>query len=226
MIVSSYIRAQRLLRCVGGSVSAFAAVALLTGTLHATPVPANLGNGLDKLVNSHLAVTEAAKRGLTVHGAVKTADGKVYTDQATANMAALGITDDTGRVLVRVTLNGKATFSQTRKAMKAAAASFTVTAKDKTYRGVGIMNAYVDVADVAALCAGNRRFGGFHGIEAAGPQGEHRQGPGRCRSQGDRGRGADQARHRLRPGRHAAPRGPDQQVLQRRPPPRITRARA
>ena len=151
MIVSSYIRTQRLLRCVGGSVSALAAAALLTGTLHATPVPANLGNGLGKILESNLAVAEAAKSGRPLPRAVSASNGRTYVDAQTAHYATNALTDATGRLLVRVTLNGKTDFKTTRKAMKAAAGSLTITAKDKTYRGVGIMNAYVDEADVAAL---------------------------------------------------------------------------
>ena len=142
---------RRALRRATAALSAFASAALLTGTLRATPIPANLGNGLDKLVSSNLAVAEAAQKGTTLSTAVRTANGKVYADQATANLAALGITDSRDRVLVRVTLNGKTSFKDTSNAMKAAASSLTITAKDKTYRGVGIMNAYVDTADIAAL---------------------------------------------------------------------------
>ena len=138
----------------------------LLGTVssYAKPVPSNLGNGLDKLVASNLAVSAAsatsAKLGKAAGTALNSANfvtvnGKVYTDATTAAVATSAIQDDQGRVLVRVTLNGFATFKDTRKAMKAAAASLTITAKDKTYRGGGVMNAYVDVNDVPALAAAN-----------------------------------------------------------------------
>ena len=136
----------------------------LFGTVsgYAKPVPSNLGNGLDKLVANNLALAAAGststKLGAAAGTALNTGDsvtvnGKTYVDAATAAVATSAIQDAQGRVLVRVTLNGAATFKQTSKAMKAAASSLSITAKDKTYRGVGVMNAYVDVADVPALAS-------------------------------------------------------------------------
>ena len=140
----------------------------LLGTIsaHAKPVPSNLGNGLDKLVASNLVVSATnaksvkagAKLGAAIGIAVDqanfvTVNGKTYTDATVAAVATNAIQDAQGRVLVRVTLNGAASFKDTRKAMKAAASSLSVTAKDKTYRGVGVMNAYVDVDDVPALAS-------------------------------------------------------------------------
>ena len=151
MIPSRFIRTHRLLRNTAFAVSASAAAALLTGTLHATPIPANLGNGLGKLVESNIAVTSAKTSGASLASTV-TVNGKTYIDRAAANYAALAIApDEKGRLLVRVTLNGKASFKETRKAMKATASTLSITAVDKKYRGVGIMNAYVDVSEVPAL---------------------------------------------------------------------------
>ena len=148
---SRFAKHYRVLRGATMVLSACATAALLTGTLDATPIPANLGNGLDKLVNSNIAITNAKGSGLKFEGAVKGNDGQKYTDAETANLANLAIKNSDGRVLVRITLNGKATFNQTKKSMKAGVSSLTITSMDKNYRGIGIMNAYVDVADVPAL---------------------------------------------------------------------------
>ena len=151
MILSQFIRTHRLLRGAAATVSASVAAVLLTGTLSATPIPTNLGNGLDKVVASNLAITTARANGTLAEDSLVKAGGKKYIDQASADYGALAITDSQDRVLVRVTLNGKVTYKATHKAMKKAVASLSITAEDKTYRGVGVMNAYVDVADVPAL---------------------------------------------------------------------------
>ena len=77
--------------------------------------------------------------------------GHNYVDEITAAIASTAIIDPQDRVLVRITLNGRASFKDTRASMEATASSLTITAVDKTYRGVGVMNAYVNVDDVPAL---------------------------------------------------------------------------
>ncbi len=119
--------------------------------LQARPVPANLGNGLDKLVESNLAVSSAALSGVQLENLV-TANGKTYLDEATAAVATSSLSDDRGRLLVRVTLDGTAPFREARRAMEAAASSLTITAVDRSYKA-GVLNAYVDVADVPALAS-------------------------------------------------------------------------
>ncbi len=150
MIPTRFIRTHRVLRNTAFAVSASVAALLLTGSLQAKPIPSNLGNGLDKLVASNLAVSTAQASGTVLAGAVMV-NGQQYTDEATAKVANYAISDSTGRVLVRITLDGSSPFKNTKKAAKASASTLTVTAVDKTYRGVGVMNAYVGLADVPAL---------------------------------------------------------------------------
>ena len=153
MILSSFHRLHRLLRGSTAVLSACAATALLTGALQAKPIPSNLGNGLDKLVASHLAVTQAAAKGLSLRGSVKL-DGKTYTDETAAAIAQNSLSEEgTGRLLVRVTFNGSDTLDNTIVSMGKRAGSFAVTAKDTTYRGIGVINAYVDVSEVATLAS-------------------------------------------------------------------------
>lgn len=125
-----------------------ALAALNCETTQARPVPANLGNGLDKLVASDLAINNANGRQLP--GLVNF-NGKSYTDEATAMVAASSLGDAKGRLLVRITLNGKFNLKQTRANIIETIKSVTVTAVDTKYRGVGIMNAYVAVSDVPKL---------------------------------------------------------------------------
>jgi hypothetical protein len=127
-----------------------ALAAASSGTLHAVPVPANLGNGLDKLVKSERAINEAKTNGKNLPDAVEF-NGKKYTDEQVATFAKKSFIDEQGRELVRVTLDGRAKYEAARGNMLAAVPSLRITAEDKTYRGVGVLNAYVQVGEVAKL---------------------------------------------------------------------------
>ncbi len=151
MIPSRFIRTHRWLRQTSAVVSASATAVLLTGTLQAKPIPDKLGNGLDKLVASSLAVSQAASSGAKLAGAVTAANGQTYTDATTAAIATHSISDGQGRVLVRVNLNNDATFKEIKKAMKASASTLTITAVDKQYKGAGVLNAFIDASEVPAL---------------------------------------------------------------------------
>ena len=131
--------------------SACAVLALASGSLQAKPTPSNLGNGLDRLVQSQV---DMATKAAFVSGARETyaaEDGRTYTTRENAAMANLAIKDDTGRFLVRINPDGTLKIAQLRKLLKAGIGSFTATAVDKTYQGVGVMDAYVALEDMAAL---------------------------------------------------------------------------
>ncbi len=126
---------------------AFACTAAFIPTLLAKPVPANLGGGLDKLVESNLALKEAAAKGQAK--AVGQFDG--YATEEAASYAAAAVTDpESGRVMVDITLRGQSKFDKTL-ADVSKISSFTVTATDRQYRGVGIIEGWVSVDDVPAL---------------------------------------------------------------------------
>jgi hypothetical protein len=127
-----------------------ALAAASSGTLHAVPVPANLGNGLDKLVKSERDINDAKTSGKELPDAVEF-NGKKYTDAQVATFAKKSFIDEQGRELVRITLDGRAKYADARANMLAAASSLRITAEDKTYRGVGVLNAYVQVGEVAKL---------------------------------------------------------------------------
>jgi hypothetical protein len=120
--------------------------------LQAKPVPDNLGNGLDRLVASNVAIKEAAARG-TKLGTFASTNGKVYTTEENAGLAALALSDNQDRLLVRINPSGKKDIDAMIRAMTAKAPSLAVTAVDPTYRGVGVMNAYVSIDDVPALAS-------------------------------------------------------------------------
>ncbi len=148
---SSLTRFRRRLRLAAISVPTVVGLALLGGpSAHAKPIPSNLGNGLDKLVESNLAVVQATKLGRRLEGAV-TVNGKTYIDDTTAAVATNSLGDAAGRLLVRINLNSSVSFREARTAMEAKVPSLTITAVDEKYKGAGVMNAYVDVADVPTL---------------------------------------------------------------------------
>src|SRR2546423_9287493 len=118
--------------------------------LQAKPVPDNLGTGLDRLVASNVAIKEAAARGTKLQTFTSTT-GKVYTTEENAALAALALSDNQDRFLVRINPSGKQDIDAMIGAMTANVPSLTVIAVDKTYHGVGVMNAYGSIDDEPSL---------------------------------------------------------------------------
>ncbi|HEY1770428.1 MAG TPA: hypothetical protein VGG02_09250 [Chthoniobacterales bacterium] len=118
----------------------------LVASSQARPVPQNLAGGLGELVASNLAVKGGAQPAF---------DG--YTTRRAASYAGLAIRDQaTGRFLVDIfprSQNMKAPQLATLLASKFS--SFTLTALDKNYHGVGMVEGYVSLDDVPAV--GNMR---------------------------------------------------------------------
>ena len=131
-----------------------AGVALFAASVQAAaPVPLNLSGGLDKLVESSVALKNAKASGVKL-GTFQSAQGQKYTTQQAAAFASQTITDDAGRILVRVHFSGISAFKDAKKAIKAAAPSLTITAVDKSYKA-GVLNAYVNLDEVPALAQAN-----------------------------------------------------------------------
>jgi hypothetical protein len=143
-------------------------VSLTSSSLPATPVPQNLGNGLDKLVESNLILkgqlaapeikgAPAGSKPANVSAARKGAASKPvtfngYATQQAANYAAAAIADPlTNRFMVDIPLSGKVPFDQARAALSARFPSLQITATDAKYRGVGIIEGYISIDDVPAL---------------------------------------------------------------------------
>ncbi len=130
--------------------TACSALALASGTLRATPVPANLGNGLDRLVSSQLEVQAPAYTSGKLRS-FAAADGRAYSNHQAAVTADLAIKDSTGRFMVRVYGNGTLPFTALRKSLKATIPSFSAVASDPSFHGTGVMDAHVALEDMAAL---------------------------------------------------------------------------
>jgi hypothetical protein len=135
----SRVRSAVLLAC--------ASLAMFVAPLYAAaPVPKNLGNGLDKILASNVAV--AGLQGAT---RVAAAPYSGFTSAAAQGMDALAIKDSQGRYLVRINPDGAKPLKSLTSALPSQIASLEVTAVDERYRGVGVFNAWVAPQDVAAL---------------------------------------------------------------------------
>ena len=128
-----------------GKSSFIAGLLVSAGALQAAPpTPPNLGNGLDKLVQAKVPAYFLSD------------DAR---DQGNA-VEVNAIKDDQGRVLVRINPTGDlgpgrkpTTVNALRNSLSSMVPSLLVTAVDTSYRGVGVMDAFVDLADVPALAA-------------------------------------------------------------------------
>ncbi len=121
-----------------------AACLLLVATLQARPVPQNLAGGLDELVQSNLALKANGKTSGQFDG---------YATQQAANYADLAIQDEaTNRFLVDIhPLNERVNAGKLVAMIQKRFSSFTLTALDKTYRGVGVVEGFISLDDVPAL---------------------------------------------------------------------------
>ncbi|QBB69670.1 hypothetical protein ELE36_04365 [Pseudolysobacter antarcticus] len=135
----SRVRSSALLACA--SLAVFAAPVFA-----AQPVPQNLGNGLDKIVASNVAV--AGLKGAALQAA---APYQGFVTEQAQSMDALAIKDANGRYLVRVNPSPNKSAAALTSSLPSQIASLEVTAVDNSYRHVGVFNAWVAPADVAAL---------------------------------------------------------------------------
>jgi hypothetical protein len=135
---------------IGRALPVGALFALLASSVFATDVPQNLGNGLDKLVASNLALKAQAKGGRT--SAIAQFNG--YATEEAANTAAIAIADPaTNRFLVDIHPNGRVPFQQLKDTLTSKFSSLTITGTDTKYRGVGMIEGYISIDDVPALAS-------------------------------------------------------------------------
>ncbi len=144
----SFARINRIAR---NSALGLAALALAHNASARQDVPANLGNGLDRLVKSNAEIKEAQSTKTKITTYVGT-NGKSYTTSENAALGSLALSEkETGRLLVRINLDGSIKPEDARTALPLAVPSLQITALDPTYRGVGVLNALVSVDDVPDL---------------------------------------------------------------------------
>ena len=116
-------------------------------SLDARPIPQNLAGGLGTLVESNVA-TKANPNAALFNG---------YATPQAENYAQNALQDpETGRFLVDIhPLNKNVNAEQLVALLQKRFSSFTLTALDKKYRGVGVVEGYIALDDVPAL--GNMR---------------------------------------------------------------------
>jgi hypothetical protein len=113
----------------------------ITVSASARPVPQNLGNGLEKLVESNLLLNA---------GAPGTFGG--YATKQAANYASMALIDKTtGRYLVDIYLTGQVPLSTVSSSLSSRFPSLTIKQVDSSYRGVGAIEGDVSLNDVPAL---------------------------------------------------------------------------
>lgn len=126
---------------------------LAATSLQARPVPQNLAGGLGALVESNLALKPQA----STNGAQVSALYNGYATQRAADYAERAIKDpDTSRFLVDIfPTNSGVNAEKLVGMLQKRFPSFTLTALDKNYHGVGVVEGFISLDDVPAL--GNMR---------------------------------------------------------------------
>lgn len=125
------------------ALSALIALSLAGAPLFAaTPVPQNLGSGLEVLLESYLAPPE---------GNFTDAFDIRWNTEAAADYANLALRDADGDRFVVDILPDRKGVDALRAELEAALPSLDIFAVDKKYRGTGILEGYVAIEDVQAL---------------------------------------------------------------------------
>src|SRR5262245_36536102 len=108
---------------------------ILTNVVEARPVPQNVAGGLGALVESHVAIKAGQTTGL-FNG---------YATEEAANYASLAIQDtETGRFLVDIyPKNDRVKAEVLAAILQQRFSSFTLTALDKNYKGVGVVEGFI-----------------------------------------------------------------------------------
>jgi len=115
---------------------------LAVSPLHAVEHPQNLGLGLDKLVESRALIKKDPTRAV-YNG---------FATQQAADYASLAITDAlSDRVKVDIVPTGKVDVAALKAVLQNTIPSFTATAVENKYRGVGMIEGYVSVDDAEAV---------------------------------------------------------------------------
>jgi hypothetical protein len=121
----------------------------------ARPVPQNLGNGLDKLVESNLM-----QKGILP--APKAASGQTqsttafngYATKAAASYASRALIEaPTGRYLVEIMPNGRVPVTTLRASLQATFPQMAVQAVDTKYAGHGVIEGYASIDDVPGIAS-------------------------------------------------------------------------
>lgn len=128
-----------------GATAAVLCLGAAATPLQARPVPKNLAGGLEVLVQSNLAVKSGTQKSALING---------YATQQASDYADLAVQDaGTNRFLVDIYPSGRdgVKAEQLSAILKSKFASWTETAVDTKYRGVGVVEGFISLDDVPAL---------------------------------------------------------------------------
>ena len=144
------------------TITSVAITALFSAGISARPVPQNLANGLDKIVENHLIeqgkITAPLQASVTGKNAAGTSapvsfaayraavakDAAIYSSNALVDRAS-------GKYLVDIMPDGRISAEALRSSLQAAFPSVKVQATDTRYAGHGLVEAYVTLDDVPAI---------------------------------------------------------------------------
>lgn len=134
--------------------SIFAAVATAI-CVSARPVPQNLGNGLDKLVESDLMQKGILPPPKAANGQTLSSTAfNGYATKAAENYASRALVETpTGRYLVEIMPNGRVPIATMRTSLQSAYPRVAVQAVDTKYAGHGVIEGYVSIDDVPAIAS-------------------------------------------------------------------------
>ena len=119
---------------------------MAVSTVSATDVPKNLGNDLDKLVESNLALKKAQIN----HQKIATYNGFASERAALASDMAIR-EQSTNKYLVDIHPNGRMSFDKLKENLLQSCPSLRITGIDTKYRGVGVIEGFISVDEVARV---------------------------------------------------------------------------
>jgi len=119
---------------------------MVVSSVSATDVPKNLGNDLDKLVESNIALKKAHQ----ANTAIPTYNGFASERAALASDMAIR-EESTGKYLVDIHPNGRFSYDQLKGDLLKTCHSLRITAQDQTYKGVGLIEGFISIDEVAKV---------------------------------------------------------------------------
>jgi hypothetical protein len=127
-------------------VALFLGMAMAISTVSATDVPQNLGNDLDKLVESNIAL----KKARSTHTQIATFNGFASERAALASDMAIR-EESTNKYLVDIHPSGRVSFDALKEDLLRSCPSLRITAQDTKYRGVGVIEGFISIDEVVRV---------------------------------------------------------------------------
>ncbi len=141
-ITSSLFSFARFRRATGAALC-LGLLAPASALLAKPSMPANLGYGLDKLIESDRALKAAGGKTDKLFNGYATEEAALTADAA--------IAAEDGRFLIDVTLNGKVSMKELQASLAKNFSSFQVTSVDPTYRNLGIIEGWISIEEAAGV---------------------------------------------------------------------------